>query len=406
MIKVVENSMFKILKFSCFVLVFAVTSVFAGKYVDSLHILEQKEKLLEMDAYSKLYALEGSSGKQISVMERKLKFLESQFDSNTVLLSFDERFLLNCFAVQVTKKENKTYYWENIKFLLSKKDSIDKVIQSKNMLGAEVFSEEQFLAENIDYEKLEQEVFGQNFAPETKDFFKLFLKRMLSKYDASFLHKLSQKEYDKNALDTTCLMEDRKLFVEKHPASKYDGVSLPEINPKKYSRHDLEGKKNLHYMLAFGFTPVFYSGDMEDQIGSSYGFNVLAEFQWLRFVTQLSWWNGLSDGEYAHKANQFNFLVGFTFIESRSFSFDALVGIGDTYYNLREDFDTENKFTAFVGGQADYIVPVSDEFDLVFRLQYLLSYITFDVKYVEDSGSAVQKVSLMLGFDFGKPSEN
>lgn len=399
--------MIKFHKFFLFCSLILICSTFssAGKYVDSLHILEQKGKLLKMDAYSKLYALEGSSDKQTSVMERKLKFLESQFDSNTVLLSFDERFLLNCFAVQVTKKENKAYFWNNVFFLLSKKDSIDNFVQNKNLLGANVYSEEQFLAESIDYEKLEKEISAQNISPETKAFFKLFLKRMLSKYNASYLNSLSKKESQESVLDTSSLSEDRRLFAEMYPISKYSGCSLPEINPDKFSRSDSEGKKNMHYLLAFGFTPIFSSGGMENQIGTSLGFNVLAEFQWLRFVTQLSWWNGLSDGEYAHKANMLNFLLGFTFVESGSFSFDALVGVGATRYYLREAFDTEDKFTAFIGGQADYIVPVSDYFDVVFRLQYLLSYITFDVEYVEDTGTAVQKVSLMVGFNFGTPSK-
>lgn len=370
--------MMRCLRSFLFVLLFLGSWAFADDPQD-LASLKHKALIVHFSGTSTLTVLE------------KIQELSGSLDSSQVLLSFDEEFLLYCNAIQNIYEDERAPLWNHVLFLLDKRDSIVDYRSKKKLVGADNYREERHFAINMNYGALRHNVAYLDIPHETKEFFGIFLERLVLNYGGEVSGEFHKSEVSWNS------------FKNRYPESRWIN-SLPpaskSIADKAEEQHVKVAPKILHFALLVGLDRLDNIGNFPEVADHGTGWSIELEIQFFTVVMQLVGYGGDSDNEARFRDVTVGYAFGLSLFESRYFTADALLGIFSSTYSF--DFvDVGKQWSPAFKLQADLLLPVFSFLDLSLRVEYLIGYSSFKYEGKSYSGAG-QKLAVSAGIQFGK----
>lgn len=316
----------------------------------------------------------------------------ASLDSNQVFLSFDEEFLMVCYAIQNANAEDKQKLWERAFALLENQDSIRTYRAGKSLVGDGDYREERNFAINVNYGALKEYAGYQDVARDTKEFFGIFLERLVLSYGGGTTEEIQKSE------------ENWISFENRNPKSKWVGklpAVLPGVADKAEKQHLRNARKVHHLQINYGYAQSFYGGSIGDFVDGASGRTLMVELRIWKFFLQTQFYN-LKNEEVGVEDFAGGIASGFSLLQHKYYMADVLFGIAKTSYDFTGTKEEDDCFTPFVGVQGDFLIPISGVFDIDLRAQYLIDYSTMTSGGKKRSGIG-QKLSLSAGIHLGVP---
>lgn len=361
-----------------------------------LHVLSAVFAVLAQTVFAADLSLESAKRDAMNgyAPEKSIEILSSlAVPEGFTLLSYEEEFLLYCRAVQEAFDEDKPAYWRHIDLLLSKRDSIVEARKSKSVVNGDCLLEERKLAINVNYRELRFAMAKRDVPREMREFFGIYLERLVFNYGGG-----EPGEYENSVAEW-------REFCRRYPDSRYMGwmpQASPVLSAVAESQYLAVASKWMHFSLVGGYAYTGYSQGLDDLLGESSGWSVMAEMQLGRLLLQVQASRVVSDRNDDFSDVLGSMLLGFAVVETRYFTADVLLGLGNETFNVADTEGDPSETVPLVGAEVDAFVPLTRTLDIDLRLRYTAHYSSVEVAGHDKSG-IVGTLSLSVGFHLGFP---
>lgn len=309
-------------------------------------------------------------------------------DSNAVLFSYDELFLLYAASAQFYR--DKALAWAGLVGLMENAAAVRDSLSRRNNPFAKDSAFAEALALIVNYQEIEDGFSALDVPRELKAAFRIVLEALVVKYSRSRLFEMSKNNHEGSSFGVSYefIEGERDRFLVRYPQSRYADLIygyIPEGYAQEAHAEIMSEPKWLIFSMGLGGAIPSFAGDLAETVDIPFAIPVVGEFQVWRglfgfgFVCGLgqkkTLWKGtdkeMEGNGFGLLMGQLDLYFGFAAIETRRVTFDLLAGLSAADYSLVDDSDYLIQGLGFqFGGQVDFKIPLATYMDFFIRARY------------------------------------